>query len=141
MFVHTLWIVLLRGLLFVPLVTAPAALQGVAMVVVAIPWILTVAAHDLVRARWVLGVERRWGPRATFAALKDVTRRPAALAATSALWGAALAASGAILFITLQKLHLPGTIWTLRALALLPIVLGVLRLAIAVDRAADEQTD
>lgn len=141
MFVHTLWFLVLRGLLFIPLVSTPAALQGVALVVVAVPWIMTVAAHDLVRARWVVGVEKRWGPRATFAALKDVTRSPMHLVSSGALWAVALATSASILFVTLQKLHLPGTIWTLRALALIPIVLGVVRLALAVDRAAAEDTD
>jgi len=141
MLAHTLWFALLRGVLLFGLVLSPAGLRGIMLLLLALPWFTTVAAHDLVRARWVLGAERRWGPRAALAAIKDVMRRPIALLGVGAVWSAAVAMSAGIALVTLQKMHVPGTIWTLRGLALVPIALGVVRLAIAVERAAEERKD
>ncbi len=111
----------------------------------AVPWLLTVPAFDLARARITRdlpSVEPGWrarlrllGPVPFARGIGGAVKRPG-FALTSAGLGAlsTLVALG-MTYLALAFMHVPGAIWGVRLLAVVPIALGLTRLGLAVRQA------
>lgn len=132
--VQGLWVGLLRAVLCIPLAIpgAPPWLGAVCLGLVA----LTTPAHDLVRAEIALEqgapLRRRLGPRPLIAAVGRAVRRPGFLLGDAALWLVARGcAAGMLYFAMTQAPAHGGAVWGLRLAALVPLALGLLRLALA----------
>ena len=136
--VVTLWHLLPRAALL-------AAAGGLAAAVVDLPWgfmavaILAVAfafctcALDLARCDVVLHGGRRFHPLTAWRGFVHAAGRPAVLAASMLLSLGQHACTAAVVLVVLTGTGGGLGIWLARALAILGIVLGLIRLAVAVE--------
>lgn len=135
----TLWHLVARavllavaGMLAAPLLTSgswgPAGLLILAVVLA-----ISICALDLARCDVVLHGARRFHPRTAVHGFLHAARRPAVLARSMLLCFGQWACTGAIVLAAFAGLHGGPAIWLARGLAILAIVLGLVRLAVAVE--------
>jgi len=138
---QTVWISLVRGLACLPF-ALPGAAGTVGAIIGGALLLLTVPVFDLARAEVSLtdpdnrpGRWRRLGPRPLLAAVTDTVQRPGYCLSSILAWLVGRGTVVAMLFIAVSVAPVDaGALWGLRALALVPLVAGVIRLALAVER-------
>lgn len=146
---QALWFGILRALLIGGLTGSAMLLGPWALLIFAPLWLWTIPAFDLARARIsrdVYTLEDGWrpklrllGPGPLARGIGGAIKRPAFLAASAGLGAAAMVISALMTYMAVAWMHLPGGIWFVRLLAVVPIVLGLSRLGLAV-RQADAET-
>ncbi len=136
----TLWHLLLRAVLLAvagaaaaPLLEAPGRLWGpVGLLLLAIVLAVSICALDLARCDVVLHGGRRFHPATAWRGFLHAVRRPAVLARSMLLSFGQWASTGAVVLAAVAGLHGGPAIWLARVLAMLAIVLGLSRLAVAI---------
>ena len=145
---QTVWFGILRGLLVGGLAGSSFLMGGWALLVFGPLWLLTIPAFDLARARIsrdLYALDPGWrpklrllGPGPLARGIGGTVKRPGFLAASAGLGALAMVVSTLMTYMAVAWMHLPGGIWFVRLLAVIPIVLGLSRLALAVRQADDE---
>ncbi len=144
------WLAVLRGLLLGGLVGSAVGIGPWSLLIFGPLWLWTIPAFDLARARVsrdLYDLEPGWRPRLRLLGpgplargIGGAVKRPAFLAASAGLGAVAMLCSLTMTYLAVAWMHLPGGIWALRLLALVPIVLGLSRLGLAVRQADDESS-
>ncbi len=141
----TLWHLVLRAVLLAvagaaaaPLLTTWWGPAGI--LILAVVLATCICALDLARCDVVLHGARRFHPRAAWRGFVHAVGRPAVLARSMLLSFGQWACTGAVVLAAFAGLHGGPAIWLARGLAILAIVLGLARLAVAVEAGPAPQT-
>lgn len=137
--VTTLWCLLPRGLLLAAAGFATARLMpmghwglaGLAVTFIVLAY--TTCALDLARCGVMLRGARRFHVATAIGAYREAWRRPSVLLPSMLLSLARWGCVAAMLALAIDQAGAPWTIWTVRSLAIVNVVLGVGRVAVAVE--------
>ena len=124
------WHMLLRAAAILAMFTATGALPGpIPALVIGITTALAIVALDLARAGVVVGDASPYHPRTAWRALITVVRTPALSLPAGAMAALGLACAGSTSLMALWALSDPTWLWGARALSVVTLVLGLVRIA------------